>query len=247
MPMSVLSLFEPSGLPRDPRQAQPRDGGYDEGLFAQIAEQLRTRGFSVNPAAVPLDVVLPLQQHVLGMEAEKFSAAGIGRGRKHTHSPFVRTDAICWIDGNSAAGRAWLNWVQALQLYLNKQLLLGLFSFESHFSHYAPGDYYKRHKDAFKGEANRVLSLVLYLNSAWQQDDGGELVLYAPEDERPGALASCGIDDGGLKVTPLLGTLAIFLSEDFPHEVLPAARDRYAIAGWYRVNASRGERVDPPR
>lgn len=80
MPMSVLSLFEPGGLLLDPRQAQPRDGGYDEGLFAQIAEQLRTRGFSVNPAAVPLDVVQPLQQHVFGMEAEKFSAAGIGRG-----------------------------------------------------------------------------------------------------------------------------------------------------------------------
>jgi SM-20-related protein len=111
--------------------------------------------------------------------------------------------------------------VQALQLYLNKQLLLGLFSFESHFSHYAPGDYYKRHKDAFKGEANRVLSLVLYLNSAWQQDDGGELVLYAPEDERPGALASCGIDDGGLKVTPLLGTWRFFSVKTSPTRYCP--------------------------
>lgn len=245
--MSLHPLFESGDLAHPARHSQPRDGGYDEGLFAKIAAQLRTRGFSVNPAAVPLDVVQPLQQHVLSMEAEKFSAAGIGRGRKHTHSSFVRTDAICWIDGSSMAGRAWLDWVQALQDYLNKQLLLGLFSFESHFSHYAPGDYYKRHKDAFKGEANRVLSLVLYLNSAWQQDDGGELVLYAPEDEKLCEPRACGIADSGLKVTPLLGTLAIFLSEDFPHEVLPAVRDRYAIAGWYRVNTSRSDRVDPPR
>jgi SM-20-related protein len=49
------------------------------------------------------------------------------------------------------------------------------------------------------------------------------------------------------KVTPLMGTLVLFLSEDFPHEVLPATRDRYAIAGWYRINTSVSDRVDPPR
>ena len=37
-------------------------------------------------------------------------------------------------------------------------------------------------------------------------------------------------------VLPELGTLVIFLSEDIPHEVLPAMRDRYSIAGWFRVN-----------
>ena len=245
--MNALSLLDNAYRHNGATPRAPRDGGYDEGLFARIAEQLRTRGFSVNPAAVPFELVQPLQQHVQSMEAEKFTAAGIGRGRRHTHSPFVRTDEICWIDGSSAAGEAWLGWAQALQHYLNKQLLLGLFSFESHFSHYSPGDYYKRHKDAFKGEANRVLSLVLYLNSAWQKEDAGELVLYAPEEEALSAQNLSGIDETGLKVTPLLGTLAIFLSEDFPHEVLPATRDRFAIAGWFRVNASRGERVDPPR
>jgi SM-20-related protein len=54
-------------------------------------------------------------------------------------------------------------------------------------------------------------------------------------------------DAQGLKVIPALGTLAIFLSEEFPHEVLPTHRDRYSIAGWYRINASSADRVDPPR
>ena len=85
------------------------------------------------------------------------------------------------------------------------------------------------------GEANRVLSVVAYLNSSWSQDDGGELVLYRDEQ-----------DAEGIKVTPLNGTLVIFLSEEFPHEVLPANRDRYSVAGWFRCNTSQEQRVDPP-
>ncbi|MDH5172415.1 MAG: 2OG-Fe(II) oxygenase, partial [Gammaproteobacteria bacterium] len=50
----------------------------------------------------------------------------------------------------------------------------------------------------------------------------------------------------GIKVTPALGTVAVFLSEDFEHEVLPARRDRFSIAGWYRVNSSSARRADPP-
>jgi len=36
-----------------------------------------------------------------------------------------------------------------------------------------------------------------------------------------------------------LNRLVIFLSEEFPHEVLPANTHRYSIAGWFRVNNSR--------
>ena len=50
----------------------------------------------------------------------------------------------------------------------------------------------------------------------------------------------------GIRVAPAVGTLAVFLSEDFEHEVLPARRDRYSIAGWFRVNSSSARRVDPP-
>ena len=77
--------------------------------------------------------------------------------------------------------------------------------------------------------------MVVYLNPNWGADDGGELVLYQND-----------ADTEGLKVTPLMGTVVLFLSEEFPHEVLPAQRDRYSIAGWYRVNGSTPDRVDPP-
>ncbi|MFC3150563.1 2OG-Fe(II) oxygenase [Litoribrevibacter euphylliae] len=211
------------------------DNSTNETLFARIADDIEQRGYSINPVALPPFLNEALLEQVRSIDAQKFSDAGIGRGEDYVQSEFVRTDEICWITGESSAGKLWLEWSGGLQQYLNRRLFLGLFSFESHFAHYRVGDYYKRHLDAFKGEANRVLSLVVYLNSGWSLDDGGELVLYQDEQDREGT-----------KVTPLNGTVVVFLSEEFPHEVLPASRDRYSIAGWYRVNTSLGNKIDPP-
>lgn len=208
----------------------------DELLFARIARDLRERGFTVCPNALPQSLAGSLQAQLAEMNSERFTRAGVGRQEAHILNDFVRTDEICWITGESEAGLAWLEWAGRLQCFLNRDLLLGLFSFESHFAHYRPGDFYRKHFDAFRGEANRVLSLVVYLNPDWQLADGGELVLYDEAET-----------SASLKVLPGLGTIVLFLSEEFPHEVLPASRDRFSIAGWFRVNQSTGQRVDPPR
>jgi SM-20-related protein len=42
-------------------------------------------------------------------------------------------------------------------------------------------------------------------------------------------------DDGATRdVLPEGGTLVAFLADRFPHEVLPATRERLAFTGWYR-------------
>lgn len=211
-------------------------GSTNDGLFESIAEDIRVKGYSINPGALPVSLTDALITHLVQMNQEQFNPAGIGREQQHMHNRFVRNDDICWINGESAAGRDWLTWTAGLQAFLNRRLLLGLFSFESHFARYAPGAYYKRHLDAFRGETNRVLSVVAYLNPGWAADDGGELVLYCDTTDRV-----------GLRVSPIAGTVVVFLSEEFPHEVLPARRDRYSIAGWYSVNRTTADRVDPPR
>jgi SM-20-related protein len=212
------------------------DDAFNETLFARIAQDIETQGYSIRPGALPEALASALFIHQQTMEEEKYERAGIGRGDGYLKNGFVRTDEICWITGNSEAGRAWLEWTASLQSFLNRRLFLGLFSFESHFAHYQPGDFYKRHYDAFRGEANRVLSVVAYFNAEWANTDGGELVLYMNDHDRD-----------GIRVVPLMGTLVTFLSEEFPHEVLPAIRDRYSIAGWFRVNTSTADKVDPPR
>jgi SM-20-related protein len=47
---------------------------------------------------------------------------------------------------------------------------------------------------------------------------------------------TAGRQEGGFElIEPRLGTLVCFLSGDYWHEVLPAARSRMSITGWYLV------------
>ena len=207
----------------------------NEALFEAIAEDLLQEGCSVKEGAIPLVLAEALEKEVKALATEKFKKAGIGREQDFVRNDTVRSDAIAWISEDTEAGKAWLDWASQLQSYMNRRLYLGLFSFESHFAHYAPGDFYQRHLDAFKGQSNRTLTLVAYFNRDWSKEDGGELVVYQDQD-----------DLQGMKVLPSFATLVVFLSEDFPHEVLAARKDRYSIAGWFRVNTSSADRVDPP-
>lgn len=213
----------------------------DDPLFAQVADDLRAKGWSVIPNALPERLGAQLHLQLLNGDLDGFVPAGVGRAADFTLNPFVRRDVIAWIEGETDAEQQWLQWSSRLRLFLNRRLFLGLFSFESHFSHYPPGAFYKKHVDAFKGNlltdtANRVLSVVAYFNPGWQSEDGGELVMF--RDAEP---------DPFLCVTPAYGTLVVFLSEEFPHEVRAARRDRYSIAGWYRINNSINQQIDPPR
>ncbi len=201
----------------------------DDPLFVRIADDLEQRGLTILPDALPGPLGHDLVQALQGLEASDFHRAGIGREARRDLNSFVRRDRIHWIEDQPAS---WLAWTERLRLFLNRRLLLGLFSFESHFAIYDPGAFYRRHLDAFRGAPNRVLSLIVYLNHGWQPDDGGELVIH---------------DDAvSIRVTPAFGTLVLFLSDRFPHEVLTAARKRYSVAGWFRLNASIGDRLDPP-
>jgi SM-20-related protein len=204
-------------------------------IFEQVADALIQDGFVVIKDALPDDVAHSLLDHLAALEASAFKQAGVGRGLMREHHAGVRRDRIYWIHEGTAAGNIWLAWTQELQSYLNRRLLLGLFSFESHYAIYGPGDFYKTHVDAFRGQGNRVLSLVTYLNKEWCADYGGELVIYHPD-------SSAEL----VRVAPRWGTLVIFLSEEFPHEVMPAQFHRLSVAGWFRVNSSSSEKVDPP-
>lgn len=200
-------------------------------LFQSISNDISNKGYSIQPYALPKLLSSRLLQHFKELPKESFDRAGIGRGKDHIIDNLIRTDEVCWVTNNNEASCAWITWTTSLQIFLNKHLFLGLFSFESHFAHYAKGDFYKKHKDAFKGEGNRVLSVVVYLNRNWSSNDGGELVIY--DQSLP---TTSHVDLKKITVVPNLGTVVIFLSEEFPHEVLPAKCDRYSIAGWFRSN-----------
>lgn len=211
-------------------------------LFESISNDILNKGYSICPYALPQNLTTLLLKDITELPTNHFKRAGIGRATDYVINDSIRTDDISWITSNSEAGCAWIKWATSLQDFLNRRLFLGLFYFESHFAHYTKGNFYKKHKDAFKGEGNRVLSVVVYLNNNWSGADGGELVIYNDQ-----LSASSIIDNSQITVTPNIGTIVVFLSEEFPHEVLPAKRDRYSIAGWFRLNNKITNQLPPPR
>ena len=202
------------------------DAGERLDLFEVLAQNLIDKGYSVQTNALPKELSQMLWDELQEMRPSKFHKAGIGKNKKIKMNVLIRNDEISWIEGTTKSGVAWLKWAASLQAYLNKRLFLGLFSFESHFARYRKGDFYRKHRDAFLGDAVRKLSIVIYLNKNWLVKDGGELVLYTNE-----------VPAEKIKVAPEFGTLVVFLSEDVLHEVLPPNCDRHSIAGWFRINS----------
>lgn len=155
---------------------------------------------------------------------EGFTRAGIS-GADDVHlDASKRRDKTLWLDEDSACKSEYLAFSKALQERLNRELYLGLSYYEAHYAIYEEGDFYEKHLDAFRGSKNRVVTTVLYLNEEWNDVDGGELVIYG-EDEKMIK-----------KVAPNAGTLVVFLSDKFPHEVLVSNSTRYSIAGWFRCD-----------
>jgi SM-20-related protein len=162
-------------------------------------------------------------------DAGEFRAARVGRSAAAIDAPDLRGDAIRWleVDDPENAVREVLSRFDALRVALNRGLYLGLESLEAHLACYPPGARYGVHVDRFRDDDARAVSVVLYLNDAWTDADGGCLRLYL---ERAG-------EPPWRDVRPDGGTLAVFLAERFAHEVLPARRERFSLTGWFRRRA----------
>lgn len=200
--------------------------------FERIADDLYVQGFCICTNFIEDTLVDALVVELHAVEAE-FSAAGVGRDHVFVRDADVRSDRIRWLDAQASAQGELLQRLVHLQSLLNRRLWLGLADYEAHFAQYAAGAFYRRHRDTFlarEGAARegdrkprRIVSSVIYLNRDWGAEDGGELVLYDAADREL------------RRVLPQAGSAVFFLSEEFPHEVLPAQRQRYSIAGWFRT------------
>ncbi|MBE0487216.1 2OG-Fe(II) oxygenase [Marinobacter sp.] len=157
-------------------------------------------------------------------KTEAMNRAGIGRGASLVEDRSVRRDKIAWLEGFSEPQALLFRFLDQIKDGLNQRLFLGLKRFEAHYATYQSGDFYKCHRDSFRGRASRVISLVLYLNDDWGLEDGGELQVYSSGE---------GGQPVGL-VRPEAGRAVLFLSEEVPHEVLPAKRTRHSIVCWFR-------------
>ncbi len=164
---------------------------------------------------------------------DNWKKARIGRNDDVTRIESIRSDKIQWL--KPAMGQPIANYLskmEEIRQEVNRHFFLGLFEYEAHFAKYEKGDFYQKHLDCFKGNENRRLTTVFYMNESWSEEDAGELVVYDLNDKEIATIPPRG------------GRLLVFLSEQFPHEVLPTNAERFSIAGWFRINGVRDNLLD---
>lgn len=209
------------------RATEPASRGVAADGDERIAEDLEADRWSVQAGFFEPPVVSELRDEALELRRRgRFRPAEVGRGLRRELHPEIRGDRILWLEPPfSPAQQRYLDEMERLRLALNRRLYLGLFRFEAQLALFEPGAGYTRHLDAFDGERDRkrVVSCTLYLNRGWGEGDGGELRLWSGPE--PGAR--------GADIAPREGTLVVFLSERVHHEVLPAARERLSLTGWF--------------
>jgi len=191
-----------------------------EKLYSQIVDALVKDGYLVIENVLAFELSQELSQ--LSKNITNYKQAGVSH--KSILDKNRRKDKIYWLDADNELTCKYLEFTNGLQNYLNRHLYLGLKYYESHFALYEIGDFYEKHLDAFQNSKNRVVTSVYYLNENWSSGDGGELIVYDKNDMQI------------KKIMPNMNTLVVFMSEVFPHEVLPSFAKRHSIAGWFRVD-----------
>ncbi len=190
----------------------------------RAVHELTVQGWVELEEFVNLDFVRRARREATALlRRGSFRMAGVGRGESWQVRPEIRSDRVHWLDPRSTEGMqaTWLEIAELLRQRLNAGLMLGLFDYEAHLALYPPSASYHRHRDHFAGTEDRVLTSTLYFNEDWRREDGGLLRIFVSDTEV-------------VEVLPRAGTLVLFLSHDFEHEVSTARRERWSMTGWYR-------------
>lgn len=194
--------------------------------ISQIIESIARDGYAIVP-----DFLADEQVAILADEAIKLQETGEMRRAKTANAALpvdsMRGDFIHWLEDSNAstAQQAYLQKMEVLRVSLNSHCYLGLFELESHFAIYPPGAIYRKHLDQFQDKKHRKISCILYLNSYWTSEDGGQLRFYLNGTD----------EESYLDIAPTGGALVVFLSDRYWHEVLPAKRERISLTGWFRT------------
>ena len=190
----------------------------------QISTDIERDGYSISRDLFSESILDTLSIYAAsGVGKGKYKSAGIGSGSQYQILEHIRGDQIWWLDREegSVIQKVFLQ-LDRLKDDLNKSLYLGLFEFECHLAQYKSGSAYERHYDRLLNSKRRKLTVTLYLNKDWSRNDGGNLRLYL----------NSGLDQF-IDIVPRFGTLVVFLSEFFAHEVLTCNRDRHSLTGWF--------------
>lgn len=151
-------------------------------------------------------------------QSEAFNLAKVGANSQKKRMDEIRSDAIYWLEKSKHSSiSGFFELIEEMMKEIAEFLFLSLQAYEFHFAHYPKGGYYKAHLDQFKEKKNRMISVVIYLNSDWKPGMGGELKIHGEKE---------------VLVEPFFNRAVIFRSDTVLHEVLPTQFERKSLTGW---------------
>jgi SM-20-related protein len=156
----------------------------------------------------------------------EFRPAAVGRGAEQGVQKQIRSDSILWLENHILEQLHVRPFLGQIREQLNRELYIGIQDFEAHLAHYAEGQAYQEHLDQPNPQSflhgQRLISFVLYLNSKWEKNHGGQLQIRQPQT---GAVTI---------LEPRWGQLVLFRSDLVWHQVLPSRQERWSLTGWFR-------------
>lgn len=169
------------------------------------------------------DLANHLKQNLVALYKKKeMVAAGVGNNEKYNQDTAIRGDSIYWLDRehNNEYENEFFDRIDEFIVYLNKSCFAGITGYEFHYSMYEKGTFYKKHVDQFNNNPTRRYSMISYLNADWHKEDGGELLIHQPYNDK--------------KIAPTQGKTVFFKSNELQHEVLVTNEKRMSITGWLK-------------
>lgn len=192
--------------------------------FHSLIDDLSTKGYAFRENFFSSDLCQIIKNESSNIP---FKEATIGKGNEQKRVNDIRRDAIYWLNSDSpTVFQQYLNYMDQYRQILNRELYLGLNSYEGHLAKYPPGAFYKKHLDQHRGSKDRVITTILYLNAGSDKNSGGEIRLY--QKDHPELIER--------DIPPSVGAFLTFLSDEIYHEVLTSHFERYSLTGWMRIN-----------
>ncbi|MDB5198542.1 MAG: proline hydroxylase [Chitinophagaceae bacterium] len=166
---------------------------------------------------------LHLKENLATLYADsQLKSAGTGQDTTLEHNKLFRSDIIYWLDRkhNNVHENSFFDLMDNFVKHLNETCYTGITGYEFHYTLYEKGSFYKKHLDQFRNNDSRQYSMIMYLNSEWEENDGGELCIH---------------DEGTFKnISPVNGKSVFFKSNELEHEVLITHKPRMSITGWLK-------------
>lgn len=201
---------------------QPMKTDMENSFEALIATYIENK-VGISEHFLSTNLANNLKQNLITLNQKSLlKEAGIGNSEKVSYDGAIRSDSIYWLDKkhNNAFENEFFAQIEEFILYLNQSCYAGVTGYEFHYSLYESGDFYLKHLDQFKNNPSRKYSMISYLNSDWQESDGGELLIHQLDNNQ--------------KISPTQGKTVFFKSDELVHEVLVTQNTRMSITGWLK-------------